>query len=132
MLRDFLLWSAAGLPVAAGLVAIAAVPLSSLGAGQAGLGGAAVFLVIQTCVPIALWVLAERRVPWLGRGWRAPLLLFPFVVALVGILGVAAIGEWAWPRDSVGRVLSVVGWLGFAWSLLVARAVVRHLVPTRA
>ncbi len=133
MVRDFLLWSAAALPATAGLVGFAALLLSRLGAGEAGLGGSAVvFLVVQTCVPIALWVVAERRFASLRRGWRAPALLFPLVVAGVGVLGVTATGEWAWPRDGVGRGLAVVGWLGFSWTLLVARALVRHFVPAQA
>ncbi len=132
MLRDTLVWMAAALPAAAGLIAIAAVVFSDLGFGHTALARSMlVFFVVQTCVPIVLWVGAERLFGGLRTGWVLPALLFPLVVALVGTVGVAASGDWVWPDDPAITAVSIGAWLGFSWTLLASRAVAERLVSLR-
>ncbi len=132
---EVLLWSCAAIPAAGALVAVAALVFALLdeGAGgfQAGdLASALGFLLLQTLGPIVVWSVLRRWWPPLRAHFLLEVALFPLAVAAVGWGALAVVGEAAWPACFDVLALSVVGWLGFSWALLAARAVAERLFPS--
>lgn len=136
MMRDIVRWCCAAIPAAGVLVAVGAAILSWLGdsthpfdASQLPL--ALGILLFQSVAPIVFWVALTTWFAGLRQHLLLEILLFPLAVAAVGWIATVALGDPFWPRRGDAWVLSVLGWLGFSWTLLAARAIADHLLTHR-
>lgn len=125
-------WSCIAVPAAGLLIAFAVAGFAALGSAYStfqtsSVGESLGFLLWQTLGSIVVWVALTTRWRALRRRLALEAVLFPLDVALVGGVAAALWGGAAWPSSTDVFAISVIGWLGFSWTLLAARSVAERL-----
>ncbi len=133
-------WAAVGLPTSFLLLAVALEAIYWLAGPdliqprRSELADSLTLWCLEAVGSIVVWCLAARWWPSIDISWWRIIAVFPGVVAAIGALYVFAGGDSLVPGFQGWPVfgLSLIGLLGFAWTLVAARALLPSARPGAA